>query len=140
MDIQYPAANMQATFAEAQDNASLRARANAQLATLAVTIPAGRVNGFDAGCMGGGATWCVACYIDDDPPAMGPPFSVLLGNARVFTAEALDEATLQRTYLELKQQIADVSPTALIACSRLTGGGAGGKYLIALLVNLNPQT
>lgn len=140
MDLKSLAATTVAQFSEAQDNASLRARANQKLAAEAVANPTGVVYGFDAGCMGDGATWCVAAFIDRQPAApVTPNLTVLVGNARVYTAEALDESSLGLDFFHLQNQIAaDLGSGALIACSRITGGGAGGKYLIALLVDANP--
>jgi hypothetical protein len=143
MDSQSPAATSLAQFSEAQDAATLQFRANKQIADLAVANRDAFVVGFDAACMGGGATWLLGVFYDNChmPPAV-PKISVAVTQARIFVAEALDERTLVDAYALIKAAIAlGAAPNdaPLITCWRTTGGGQGGKYLVAVLVDSNPQ-
>lgn len=134
-----PAGTFQMLPAECQDAPTLEARVNALIAVNVITQPNSTIVGFDAGCQGNGATWLLALFQDTSGTAAGPPplAPVPIAQAYVVCGEALDEAGIKQAFdVALGRLLALVPTGATIVASRVTGGGAGGKYLVTLLANL----
>jgi len=143
MDLPVPAVALVSLNAEAQDRASLEVRANQKIFDEGVLDPISEVCGFDVGCMGNGATWLASCFVDTShiaPPTSATICCVPILQAAAFFAEALDERSLTTAFINMKARIFAVAPFAKVVASRCTGGGAGGKYLIGVLVDLGSQT
>lgn len=144
MDLPVPAATLLTYLVEAQDAPTLEAQANKLLAALAFATPTFQVCGFDVGCQGNAATWSVGLFVDGSgvaPPV--PQVEVPLPRALVFCFELENVygplgAPAQAAYA--LQRALTPFPAALVVCSRVTGGGAGGKWLVSYLVDKNNVT